>query len=67
MELYHGSIQKVEQPIIPEKQRLLDFGKGFYVTSSKEQAEQWASIKQKRENGNHFTIKSAPSFRPVFV
>jgi hypothetical protein len=51
MELYHGSIQEVKQPIILEQQRLLDFGKGFYVTSSKEQAEQWASIKKKRALG----------------
>lgn len=32
MELYHGSIERIEQPEILEKQRLLDFGKGFYVT-----------------------------------
>ena len=51
MELYHGSTQKIEQPVILEQQRLLDFGKGFYVTSSKEQAERWASIKKKRESG----------------
>lgn len=49
MELYHGSIQKVIRPIIIEQQRLLDFGKGFYITSSKEQAERWALIKEKPE------------------
>lgn len=48
MELYHGSNENVERPRILEKQRLLDFGKGFYVTSSREQAERWAKIKQKR-------------------
>jgi hypothetical protein len=51
MELYHGSIQKVIRPVIIEQQRLLDFGKGFYITSSKEQAEQWALIKEKRASG----------------
>jgi len=51
MELYHGSTQRVEHPVIFEQQRLLDFGKGFYVTTSKEQAGQWASIKSKRETG----------------
>lgn len=50
MELYHGSTQRVEHPVILEQQRLLDFGKGFYVTTSKEQAGRWASIKRKREN-----------------
>ena len=48
MELYHGSNTRVEFPRILEQQRLLDFGKGFYVTSSREQAERWAIIKQKR-------------------
>ena len=48
MQLYRGSVEIIEQPKIPDQQRLLDFGKGFYVTSSKEQAERWASIKKKR-------------------
>lgn len=51
MQLYHGSIEIIEQPKILDQQRLLDFGKGFYVTSSKEQAERWASIKKKRATG----------------
>lgn len=48
MELYHGSTEIVEQPGILKQQRLLDFGKGFYVTTSREQAERWALIKAKR-------------------
>ncbi len=48
MILYHGSIETIEHPIILEQQRLLDFGKGFYLTSSVEQAERWALIKMKR-------------------
>lgn len=48
MILYHGSIETIEHPKILEQQRLLDFGKGFYLTSSEEQAERWASIKMKR-------------------
>jgi len=39
MLLYHGSYIKVEQPDIEKFSRdNLDFGKGFYTTSSKEQA-----------------------------
>jgi len=49
MNLYHGSAEIIKQPLILEKQRLLDFGKGFYTTSNKKQAERWAKIKQKRE------------------
>ena len=48
MKLYHGSTAIVELPRILETQRLLDFGKGFYTTTNREQAERWAVIKQKR-------------------
>lgn len=48
MKLYHGSTIAVTIPKILENQRLLDFGKGFYTTSSIEQAERWAIIKMKR-------------------
>ena len=40
--LYHGSNQSVEKPKILSSKRALDFGSGFYLTSSKEQAEKWA-------------------------
>ena len=49
MKLYHGSTYFVESPEVLETQRMLDFGNGFYTTTSKEQAEKWALIKQKRE------------------
>lgn len=56
MRLFHGSTVSVEKPIILETQRLLDFGNGFYTTSSKIQAENWASIKQKRKGKNSKAI-----------
>lgn len=49
MIVYHGSTEIIPKPEIFEIQRLLDFGKGFYTTKNKEQAERWAKIKQKRE------------------
>ncbi|MGC4130009.1 MAG: DUF3990 domain-containing protein [Bergeyella sp.] len=49
MKLYHGGIVEIETPKILDNQRLVDFGKGFYTTTSKEQAENWALIKKKRE------------------
>lgn len=52
MKLFHGGIEIIEKPLILENQRLLDFGKGFYTTSNKKQAEKWALIKQKRIGGN---------------
>ena len=45
MIVYHGSSVVVRQPDILHSYRALDFGKGFYVTSVKEQAERWAKRK----------------------
>ncbi len=42
MKLYHGSNIAVPNPEILEADRKLDFGDGFYLTSSLEQAERWA-------------------------
>ena len=41
MKIYHGSIEKVESPEIRESNRTLDYGQGFYITTSYEQAEAW--------------------------
>ena len=45
MIVYHGSSEIVKQPDIQHSYRALDFGKGFYVTSVREQAERWARRK----------------------
>ena len=41
MKIYHGSIEKVETPEIRKSNRTLDYGQGFYTTTSYEQAEAW--------------------------
>ena len=46
MIVYHGSVDIIEKPDILHSYRPLDFGKGFYVTTVKEQAEKWARRKQ---------------------
>lgn len=45
MIVYHGSNVIVRDPDIEHSFRPLDFGKGFYVTAVKEQAERWARRK----------------------
>ena len=45
MIVYHGSCEIVSRPDILHSYRNLDFGKGFYVTTVKEQAERWARRK----------------------
>lgn len=50
MILYHGSIDLVEKPEIRKGSVFLDFGVGFYTTTSYEQAERWTRIKMRRSN-----------------
>lgn len=50
MILYHGSTVFVETPEIRTGDNFLDFGAGFYTTTSFEQAERWARTKMRREN-----------------
>lgn len=45
MIIYHGSIDIVSEPEIREPNRTLDFGNGFYLTSSFSQAEKWVKRK----------------------
>lgn len=47
MELYHGSLEIVNTPEIRVPNRTLDYGAGFYLTSSFEQAEAWVIRKLK--------------------
>lgn len=49
MKLYHGSTVLVQQPEIRTSGLFLDFGTGFYTTTSFEQAARWAKIKMRRE------------------
>lgn len=41
MKIYHGSLEVVEHPIILKPNRKLDYGDGFYTTTSKKQAKEW--------------------------
>ena len=52
MIIYHGSTELVENPEIRISNTFLDFGTGFYTTTSRQQAERWARIKMHRENKN---------------
>lgn len=45
MIVWHGSSEVVRHPDILHSYRALDFGKGFYVTTVREQAERWARRK----------------------
>ena len=50
MKLYHGSYIEVKNPKILTSSRVGDFGRGFYTTSSLEQARRWAQIRAMQED-----------------
>ena len=52
MKLYHGSLEVVSDPRIITPNRTLDYGRGFYTTTSYEQAEQWV----RRRKGTQHSV-----------
>ena len=44
MKIYHGSLEVVEHPMILQPNRKLDYGEGFYTTTSEKQAKEWAEF-----------------------
>ena len=52
MKLYHGSLEVVSDPRIITPNRTLDYGHGFYTTTSYEQAEQWV----RRRKGTQHSV-----------
>ena len=54
MKLYHGSLEIVTTPEIRKPNRTLDYGSGFYTTTSYDQASAWVQRRmeeQKSEKG----------------
>lgn len=47
MTLYHGSLEIVEKPQILQANRPLDFGTGFYTTTS-QQARRWVKLRMEQ-------------------
>ena len=57
MKLYHSSTVKVENPDIEHSRDYLDFGKGFYLTSLREQAVLYAE---------RFLLRGRPAVMNVY-
>ncbi|MDR1183634.1 MAG: DUF3990 domain-containing protein [Coriobacteriales bacterium] len=47
--LYHGSYAVVQKPDVTLGAPRKDFGQGFYTTTSKRQADEWAKVSSWRE------------------
>ena len=50
MILYHGSLAQIPSPEIRKRSHTLDYGEGFYTTSSYDQAKAW--VKRKLQNSS---------------
>ena len=48
MHLYHGSYCEVAKPDLPKCACFKDFGQGFYLTSSKEQAQSFSKTSTRK-------------------
>ena len=52
MTLYHGSLEIVEKPQILQANRPLDFGTGFYTTTSLQQARHWVKLRMEQSQAS---------------
>ena len=48
MIVYHGGVSEIRHPDLAHAKTRLDFGKAFYLTTFKAQAEKWAKRKASR-------------------
>jgi hypothetical protein len=55
--LYHGSNVRFEKPLLGKSKDRRDFGRGFYTTTVREQAEDWAKTLQSRFGGGAFVYE----------
>ena len=52
MTLYHGSLEIVEKPQILQANRPLDFGTGFYTTTSLQHARRWVKLRMEQSQAS---------------
>ena len=68
MILYHGSNVIVDQPKLIRQNRYLDFGFGFYTTTNRDQAVNFAQkVTDRRKTGaatlNIYSVEEAVAFK----
>lgn len=52
MKIFHGSLEIIEHPRILFPNRKLDYGEGFYTTTSEKQAEEWVKRRMFEQHAN---------------
>ena len=59
MKLYHGSNILISHPDLTKGKPYKDFGRGFYTTRLKSQAQKWANLVASRKKRNAQSIVSS--------
>ena len=52
MKIFHGSLEIVEHPMIILPNRKLDYGEGFYTTTSEKQTKEWVERRKFEQHAN---------------
>lgn len=72
MKIYHGSLEVVEHPVILQPTRKLDYGEGFYTTTSEKQAKEWVERRMLEKHSTcgyvnvyEFDDKKLPEFKSL--
>lgn len=66
MIVYHGSDAIVDHPDVDHSYFNLDFGRGFYVTTVREQAEKWTRRKASLSQGREKAILNVDEMKEDF-
>ena len=58
MKIYHGSLEVVEHPMIILPNRKLDYGEGFYTTTSEKQSKEWAERRMLEKHSTYAYVNA---------
>ncbi len=67
MKLFHGSLEIVHKPEVRKANRTLDYGCGFYTTTSFEQAEAWVKrrMNEAKKSKGYVNVYDIPKIIPA--
>lgn len=72
MKIYHGSLEVVGHPVILRPNRKLDYGEGFYTTTSWEQSKEWVERRMLEKQSQYgyvnvyeFDAERMPEFKSL--
>ena len=66
MQIYHGGFMEISEPKILKPNHSMDFGTGFYTTTSFEQAKKWSLIKKDRFNYDKSVVTTFEMDNSIF-